>query len=440
MELAEPASSARANRTSLEKPPARNNTVVSSSQTKHRALWIAIAALLATAAKAAIAWNTIGTNDVVTFYYFARSLQEHGLEWTYLHHIAFNHPPVTAYFLVGIYKLAQLPFLQENGISFPFLLRLPGILADLVSIWAVVETAKSVESKVPTWALLLFAVSPASLMITGFHGNTDPIMAMFLTLSILAAVRDKAILCGLFFALSCQIKIIPLLFLPILFFYWKERHLVLKFVLPMAITFLVLWSQPLFNFPIAFAKNVLSYGSFWGLWGVTYWLRQTGWSEFSHVTYHHFTPAQALVGTILKLCIVTIVLSIAWRRRYLGKSSLIRSIAYAWIIFFILSPGVCAQYLVWPAAILIFLQPALFGWFTATGSLFLFFFYNSIADKFPWYLAISTGRHDREWTPWTAWPWGILIAGLLIVWANAKRNNLSLRLLSLEPIDPELSD
>src|SRR5207237_10400448 len=108
-----------------------------------------------------------------------------------------------------------------------------------------------------------------------------------------------------------------------------------KFIVPTVLTFLVLWAQALFNFPIAFAKNVLSYGSFWGLWGVTYWLRQTGWSEFGRVTYLHFTPAQALVATILKLSIIAIVLSIALRRRYLGRQNWLRFLAYDWLVFFI---------------------------------------------------------------------------------------------------------
>src|SRR5438874_1420615 len=327
MELSRPPCSSEDIVAPLEKPASTITTAVSRSSGKRTAFWVAIAALLAAAVKGAIAWNTIGTNDVVTFYQFGRSLQDHGLEWTYLHDISFNHPPLTAYFLIGIYNLAHLPFVQENTISFPFLLRLPGIVADLITVWAV--------------------------------------------------------------------------------------------------------------FQIAFAKNVLSYGSVWGLWGVTYWLRQTGWSEFGRVTYLHFTPAQALVATILKLSIIAIVLSIAWRRRYLGRQSLLRSIAYAWIVFFILAPGVCAQYLVWLAPFVLLLSPSFFGWFTATGSLFLFFFYNTIADKFPWYLAISTDGLNRVWTPWTAWPWAVLIAGVLVFWIKAKRENASLRLFSLEPLDPE---
>ena len=221
MELSRPPCPAEDIVAPLEKSASTITTPVSRSGGKRTAFWVAIAAVLAAAVKGAIAWNTIGTNDVITFYQFGRSLQDHGLEWTYVHNISFNHPPLTAYFLMGIYNLAHLPFLQENTISFPFLLRLPGIVADLVTVWAVFQIGKSVESKVPTWALLLFALSPASLMITGFHGNTDPIMVMFLTIATLAVIRDKPILCGLFFALSCQIKIIPLLFLPIFFFYWR---------------------------------------------------------------------------------------------------------------------------------------------------------------------------------------------------------------------------
>src|SRR5881396_948908 len=57
--------------------------------------------------------------------------------------------------------------------------------------------------------------------------------------------------------------------------------------------------------------------------------------------------------------------------------------------------------------------------------------------KFPWYLAISNGAHNREWTPWTAWPWAVLIAGVLVFWIKAKHQNASLRLFSLEPLDPE---
>ena len=99
-------------------------------KTDPRNILVVAVALLATAVKIAIAYNTIGTNDAVFFYGFAKVLNEHGLEWTYAHSRYFNHPPVTAYFLRGIYLLTEQGWSQDLGIHFPFLLRLPGIIAD----------------------------------------------------------------------------------------------------------------------------------------------------------------------------------------------------------------------------------------------------------------------------------------------------------------------
>src|SRR5437763_16893317 len=95
-----------------------------------RTIFIVALALVAMTLKLAIAYNTIGTNDAVFFYGFAKVLSEHGLQWTYEHSRYFNHPPLTAYYLRGIFALTEQPTCQDLGIHFPFLLRLPGIIAD----------------------------------------------------------------------------------------------------------------------------------------------------------------------------------------------------------------------------------------------------------------------------------------------------------------------
>ena len=64
-------------------------------------------ALVAMTLKLAIAYNTIGSNDAVFFYGFARVLSEHSLQWTYEHSRYFNHPPLTAYFLRGIFLVTE---------------------------------------------------------------------------------------------------------------------------------------------------------------------------------------------------------------------------------------------------------------------------------------------------------------------------------------------
>jgi Gpi18-like mannosyltransferase len=397
-------------------------------------LYVLAAAFVAFALKLVVASNTFGTNDVVTFYQFAKSLHEHGLQWTYQHSISFNHPPLTAYYLRAIYYLDQLPLFRAYGLTFPFLIRLPGIVADLIVVLALLWVAKNdTRVRIPSWALLLFALSPVSLMITGFHGNTDPVMVMFLVLAAIATLRNKPLLAGLFLALSCQIKVVPLLLFPVLFFFWNARRTILSFFLPFAVTSALLWAEPLTKFPALFLHNVLSYGSFWGIWGITYWLRLTSLPQFSAVSFHNLPPWESLTIAVLKLLIIYAVLMIAWRRQHLNERALLDSLAHVWIFFFVFSPGVCTQYMIWLAPFVLILSPRFYAWLTATSTLFVFFFYNITAHGLPWYLAVSTNQLNTAWTPWTIWPWATLLIGMILLWKNAKRANPALRCFSLEP-------
>ena len=140
--------------------------------------------LIGVVLKLLIALNTFGTTDVLMFYQFAHALTQHDLAWLYQHSIYFNHPPLTAYYLRLIFFLDHQAGFRENGLTFPVLLRLPGIVADFVTFLVLFRASKSDAGiHLATWALALFALSPVSLMITGFHGNTDSVMVMFLVLA-----------------------------------------------------------------------------------------------------------------------------------------------------------------------------------------------------------------------------------------------------------------
>ena len=380
-------------------------------QLEERTRVIVIAlAIIAFFLKLAIAYNTIGTNDAVTFYGFAKVLNEHGLEFTYAHSRYFNHPPLTAYFLRGIYLVTEQEWCQQFGIHFPFLLRLPGILADFIVVLILLQFRK-VGVSIPTWALALFAASPVSLMVSGFHGNTDPVMVLLLVCCVWMCLREQPLSAGLFFALSCQIKIVPLLLLPAFAFYWLSQRKLLKFCMAGGLTTCVLWAEPLLNFPTLFAKNVLAYGSYWGTWGITYLLRLTDLDQFSRVSFIDLQPAQIFVMTILKVIIVGVVGWIAWRRRHARGHEFLKSLAYCWLVFFVFAPGVCPQYFVWLAPFILILSPAFYGYMLAASSIFLFAFYNTTGGGLPWSVAISTDAVREQWAPWTLLPWLTIIAG-----------------------------
>jgi uncharacterized membrane protein len=411
-------------------------------------VWIFGVALVAFVAKVLIALNTFGSNDVAAFYIFARSLHEHGLEWTYRNGVpwganlpVFNVPPLTAYYLELIETLSRNEFSRAHGLTFPFLLRFPGIVADCVVVWILLRiSATSATLRLPTWALALFVLSPVSLMVSGFHGNLDPVMVMFLVAAAYMALRGRPVLCGIFFALSCQVKIVPLLFWPILFFFWLSRKAALRFVIPWLVLTMAMWSQPLLMFPALFAKNVLAFGSHWGWWGITYWLRLTQYSQFNVIAFVNLPPAAGIVATLLKGGIIASVLAIGWRRRYLNPAAMICSIAYAWLFFFALAPGFCAYYLLWLAPFVLLLSPPFYGCLTAASSLCLFIFYNTLAGGLPWHIAVGKFSDPARFNliaPWSLWAWATIICGLIICWKKAVTAEHSLRLFSLKPLPAE---
>jgi Gpi18-like mannosyltransferase len=375
---------------------------------------VLLAAFVATIAKLLIAWNTIGTNDSIVFFFFGRELASRGVVETYQRLILFNHPPLVAYFLRAIYELSQSSFCQVNHVSFPFLLRLPGIAADFVSTVVVCRIAADFH-RLPLWALLLFALNPISIMVSGFHGNTDPVMVMFLLFSCLMILREKAYLAGIFLALSCQIKIAPTLLLPAFLLFWRKPSQIVQFLLVFCGTTFLLSLQPLLLAPAAWARNVLTYGSYFGLWGVTCLLHLSQLQAFSRISFFNLSSAANIVNSVLKLTIIGLTLLIAWRRRGNDALSFLETIALIWVALFIFAPGIAPQYFVWITPFLLFLSPVWFACLVGGGSIFLFVFYNTIAHGLPWYLGVSTNALGDRWAPWSLLPWLILIVGAVLM-------------------------
>ena len=401
-----------------------------------RTACIVALALVALTLKLAIAYNTIGTNDAVFFYGFAKVLSQQGLEFTYQHSRYFNHPPLTAYYLRGIYALTEQRWCQDIGVHFPFLLRLPGIIADFLVVLVLLRMTKT-DLHIPIWALALFALSPVSLMVSGFHGNTDPVMVLLLVCAGWMSLRCRPVLAGLFFALSCQIKIAPLLFFPAFIFFWQSQGKGRDFLVPAAITTCLLWLEPLLNFPTLFAKNVLAYGSYWGIWGITCCFRLTGLHQFSRVSFFDLEPAQNLVVIVLKVAIVSAALWIAWRRRHARGRAFIESLACTWLMFFIIAPGVCPQYLIWLAPFVLILSPPFYTALLISSSIFLFAFYNVTSGGLPWSVALAMDETKQPWTAWSLLPWLVLIVGAIALWRKTVERKLNLPLFSSRNCGPK---
>lgn len=361
----------------------------------------------ATALKTLWAVTSTGTCDAVLFHFFGEAMVKRSLTWLYTGGTAFNHTPLTGWLMKELY----LGTSGDYG-HFASALRLACILADIALVLGLLRV-RELTGKPPWWALALFAVSPVSIMVSGFHGNLDPIMVMFLFFAAVAVLKDRPVLCGLMYAVACNIKIVPIMVAPIFIFYWITRgqRPAARFMITSGALMLAGAAPGLALCPEGFLRNVFGYGSYWGTWGVTYWLRQTGIHDFQTMGFLYLAPLQYRVILVLKAMTLSGVLALAWRRRNLGGLEFFTTLGAAFTWIFIVMPGAGVQYMVWYAPFVLLLSPRWWTALMACSAIYMARFYHSTSHyHFPWDLSLPQGRQLPYWAPWTNLPWITFIA------------------------------
>src|SRR4051812_44315987 len=124
--------------------------------------------LAATVVKLILAATTQGTNDVFNWAQFAQGVRQYGPIDIYGHRFlvgthlfpVYNHPPLMGWMLVLFNKLDDL------GIPFRFMIRVPATLADIVTTLLVFELVRSRRSLLEaTIAGVTVAASPALIIV-----------------------------------------------------------------------------------------------------------------------------------------------------------------------------------------------------------------------------------------------------------------------------------
>ena len=369
--------------------------------------WVLILLGLATALKALWAMTSLGTSDVVLFVVFGNAILAKGMVWLYEAGTIFNHTPLTGWLVEKLFIASH-----HDPMVIGAVLRLVCTVADIGLVLGMLHVRK-LTGKPPWWALALFAGSPVSIMVSGFHGNIDPIMMMFLFFAAVAVLKDQPVLCGVMFAAACNIKIMPIMVAPVFIFYWigRGRRAATSFMAVSGTLMLAGAAWGLIHCPAAFLRNVFGYGIYWGTWGVTYWLRKTGIKDFGLMDYKDLSVMQNHVIMVLKAIMIAGVLTLAWRRRKLGGLEFFTTLGAAFTWIFIFMPGLGPQYMVWFAPFLLLLSP---GWWTALAvgsSVYMARFYHSTSQyHFPWAASIPQGPEVPFWGPWASLVWFTFIA------------------------------
>jgi glycosyl transferase family 87 len=347
---------------------------------------IVVSLALVFAAKLTMAIRTYGTTDVLIWEAEWDAISHRGAMALYPDdaqipaggrklQITFNHPPFIVR-LLGVWGwLAGV-----TGLPLRFWLRGTSAVADLVSaviLW--VMMGRSHWGIRPS-SLLIMIFSPVSLLISGFHGNTDPVMMALVLLSLYLLENGHDTWAAATFGMAMNIKIVPTLFLPSLLLFLGARK-ALRFVAVAGVVFMIGSSPPLVRTPALVLRSVFGYGGYVGYWGVSMLpgtLRggSHGWL---------YTLYSTLAEPMLLLLLVG--LSIWMNKRNVPLFTRMGSIAFALMA---LSPAFGPQYLAWLVPWTAALSIGRAAAFHAITGVSLFVIYTHYANGFPWYMADST--------------------------------------------------
>ncbi len=375
---------------------------------------VAVAALLL---KLSIALLTFGTNDVLTFERMLDKLDKAGVETLYdqgtlanldgdtIFTVQMNHPPFALTMLRG-WQAMQI----VTGLPMRFWMRAFCSLADFLVVWLLWNLA---ERGAEDWrAVMVVAVAPAAVMVSGFHGNTDSIMiALVVTAAYLIETRRPTWLAGAAFGLSCSVKVWPIVLIPVLFLALPSRKR-LWFVLAAACTGLCAAMPWILTDPELIVRRVFDYSPVQGWWGLSLiWKQSLGVARYA----------------VFVCCLGLAVLM------YRRVESVIAQCAIVVAAFLFLAPGFGPQYMAW-----IVPWTCAAGWRTAAAfnlaaGMFLFGMYNTWSLGMPWYFGNAYNLFKHMFPSWV-YPAGIVTWALLpllaaVVWWRTRAR--SGRLISL---------
>lgn len=317
---------------------------------------------------------SIGSNDTPTWMRFGLLVHQHGLPQAYHHDTLLNHPPIPTLWAAGAYAMTWW-----EPHPFGFLMRLPAIAGDLLTsllLWQILRHSHGAWTA--CIGVAVFALSPAAILISAYHSNTDSLCVALSLLALHLASRDKPGWAGIALGAAINIKLLPVLLIPLLLLRgdWRSRFRTFAALSVCTIPFLVLFA---FGGSTTIT-NMVTYGSSLENWGIVFVLRSLGeygvWEPgYRAASFYHDHLGKAL--TLLLVCVLAFI-----GRQRVGP---IEAGAQTNAWFLALAPGFGVQYLVYATTLILASAPRLGFYLTAVSGLFaagVYYTYLQSTDPF----------------------------------------------------------
>lgn len=307
-------------------------------------LLIAIA-MLGFVAREGLAWMSYGSADIGIMQYIARSIHDEGLRGLYRRDAGHNHTPFASLACVVVKWISD-----GTRLPFPFVFKQPLILSDAIVcllLWKI-WLRRTGDRRRAAIVVAAYAWCPIAILLSAHHGNFDPIYAMLCLLAAYALDRHRAwFVGGLILGAAINVKLIPVLLVPVMAATCADRKHLARFGAGLAIMSVPFLAMLVVERSV-FVRNVIQYQSFTDYWGINLFLKEAARQPRFSAVAQTMMNAYFDRGRWIVLGAIAL-LAFAARRR---KMSATEASACAAATFLILTPGFGLQYLAFATPLL----------------------------------------------------------------------------------------
>ncbi len=256
--------------------------------------------------------------------------------------------------LAYLVSAAMVMVSRLSGLPAFFTLKLPAIAADVLAAVVLYRMGRGYPGwRSSTVLAAVYLLNPATIMLSAYHGNLDPLMAALIVAAVFAWSRGHAATGGFLLGAAIAVKTPAALALPVVLAH-ADRAARLKFAMT-AIAVPLILSLPFALTDPGFIR-IFTYSSLYGTWGIPLVLRQSEnlLKQLASVpaaltaTLEYANRAASISGRYVLLAVlIGWLVDVARRRRDADVAAAVRDIAATFMVFYVFASGFGVQYLSW---------------------------------------------------------------------------------------------
>jgi len=329
---------------------------------------VVFAALITLFIKLLLSYHVYGSNDITYWIVFSRIIEKFGTFKIYSMISIYNHPPLMSWILKSI------TFLQhKTQLGFPYLFRLMPIVADFLSVIIIWKLLVKYLVKDKVRICLMCVLNPVNFFISGYHGSTDPLFIFLILLAFDLIEENKIVLAGMVYGLSLCFKIVPVILIPVFFYFFRARKQKVTFFMSSSLLPLIVFIPYLIYDYHSVLKDVFYYNSLNGIWGIGHILHSIVGNGnnnifFRKIFYGLFKIHIVSFKFIFFILQIILIKFLTSQR----KLNLMELGFLTFCLFLTITPGFGIQYLSWLSFFAIVISPLLGSIYVFLGGFFLY--------------------------------------------------------------------